>query len=1034
MNRVKAVWQQVHVGYILLGVLWLTLGFLGAGLARDAGRHMDQAQRAKLLRTVVALAETLDPELIRQLHFDASDALNPADQILRAQLTAFARLAPVRGIYMYTERDGQLVFGPESYAADDPMASPSGTRYKRPPEAYWTALTSSEVKVLGPYRDEYGHFMSGLAPVREAGTGQVLAVVGVDVLAAEWRGAVRAAQRPYCWGTLAILTVLLVGVVWVVRRRRRTRVNAYRHAEIVLVLFLGLTVTFAAAWRSHQHEMQDLNSEFQVVARRDAGRLRAECEGIRAALESMALLFTASEEVSAEEYRAFAEPLGGRWAVRSYGWAPAVPVAERAAFEAAVRQADGRSTYRVWREEGADAVPVGDRLYPLRYVTSRIPITEALGFDLGSERVRREALQAALPQDLVVASQRVILMAEPSEPGLLLIRRSEPLPGRAPAQGGVVLAALPLANLVSVVLQRSARAAPELCVSLLNLDDQPPSELLSCAQGVRHDHQRDPMGALVPLFTFNRPLAIAIAPTPAYLAARPLRWGLYVLLGGLFSTGLLAALVAFFVNRTWTLERAVQGRTAEITRQRQFHEQLLSQADVWIAALDTDLRVLFWNHTAADISGLAAQEMLGRNDCWERLCPQEAPGDPLPAILREVLAAPETVRQIECEVRHPQGAAHWMDWTITAIREQDGRVGGLMIVGNDLTVRRQAEQERLAMERGIQEAQRLESLGVMAGGIAHDFNNLLMTIRGNAELAADDLGADAPQQEFLNEIQQATRQAADLCRQMLAYAGKGRFVIEPLNLNALLNDARELLHTCLPKQAVLDLRLADSLPHVEGDRTQIRQVVLSLVTNAGEALDNRAGVVTLATERVEVLAERAGVKDRPPPGRYVALEVVDTGGGMTAEVQARIFEPFFTTKFMGRGLGLPAVQGIVRAHGGWIEVKSAVGVGTQVRVLWPAMAGEPTPERPVEAPLPAAGPPAADQALILVVDDEAPVRLLSQRMLERLGYRVLTVASGREAREALDWAMPHMSGEETYHEIPRRKPGLPVLLASGYST
>ena len=352
--------------------------------------------------------------------------------------------------------------------------------------------------------------------------------------------------------------------------------------------------------------------------------------------------------------------------------------------------------------------------------------------------------------------------------------------------------------------------------------------------------------------------------------------------------------------------------------------------------------------------------------------------------------------------------------------------------------------ERRALDAQLQEAAKDESLAVLAGGVAHDFNNLLVGILGSADLALTDLPATSPARGSLADIEEASRRAADLCQQMLAYSGRGRFVIQPLDLSDLVGETTHLLEAAISRRADLRLHLAEGLPAIEADATQIRQVAMNLATNAAEALDAGEGVITVATGTVEcrrAVLDAMRLGDGLPEGDYVYLEVTDTGSGIDEATLARVFDPFFTTKFTGRGLGLAAVQGIARGHGGAIEVHTESGRGTTFRVLFPAT------DAVVAASARQAGSPLAGRGsgLVLLVDDEEIVRRVGGRMLRLSGFDVLTAADGREAIEVfgqrrdeiacvvLDLSMPHMGGEETLEHLRRIRSDVPVIISSGFT-
>jgi len=362
----------------------------------------------------------------------------------------------------------------------------------------------------------------------------------------------------------------------------------------------------------------------------------------------------------------------------------------------------------------------------------------------------------------------------------------------------------------------------------------------------------------------------------------------------------------------------------------------------------------------------------------------------------------------------------------------------------EMEERRQAEEERRKLEAQVQHAQRLESLGVLAGGIAHDFNNLLASIMGYASLASMDLPDGSRARKSLEQVLSAAKSAADLTQQMLAYSGRGAFVLEPVNITELIGGVARLLESTISKKAALRLVLDPRLPCVLADASQIRQVVMNLITNAAESLGDSPGMVTVTTgsiwaEHGELPAIAPGII--LPAGNYVCLEVVDTGCGMDAETLTKIFDPFFTTKFTGRGLGLAAVLGIIRSHHGSIRVDSTPGRGTTFRVLFPVMD---TPEA-VEISEKEMAESWRGEGLVLVVDDQPAVRNLARMILERVGLTVLTADDGQQAVEVfsrratdihavlLDLNMPGMDGREVFHHSTPLGPEIRVVLCSGYN-
>jgi signal transduction histidine kinase/ActR/RegA family two-component response regulator len=407
--------------------------------------------------------------------------------------------------------------------------------------------------------------------------------------------------------------------------------------------------------------------------------------------------------------------------------------------------------------------------------------------------------------------------------------------------------------------------------------------------------------------------------------------------------------------------------------------------------------------------------------------------------LARILQAEATGRPVltpEMAVTLPGADRRLLRSIFVPLYDEHGTFQGTLGIGEDITERKKSEQALL-------QAQKLESLGVLAGGIAHDFNNLLVTIMGNASLAMLKLPPAAPPMEELQQIEMAGQRAADLCRQMLSYAGKGRIEKQPVSINQLVQEMTQLLRVSLPKGVSIVFRMLANPPLTEVDPTQIRQVIMNLVINAGEAIGEHPGTIVIATGVTHVdrddLAEAQSGPDTPE-GDYVYLEVSDTGAGMDAETRARIFDPFFTTKFTGRGLGLASVLGIVRGHRGGLKVYSEVGKGTSFKVLLPAA---------VDAAVPLVPPQEtggwSGGGTILVIDDEQAIRSVAARMLTRLGFQVIEAADGATAVEIvrdppapltaalLDLTMPGLSGEETLRRLRRLDKKLPVILMSGYN-
>jgi PAS domain S-box-containing protein len=501
-------------------------------------------------------------------------------------------------------------------------------------------------------------------------------------------------------------------------------------------------------------------------------------------------------------------------------------------------------------------------------------------------------------------------------------------------------------------------------------------------------------------------------------------------------------------GRVWSFRDATARVRAELAMQeseRRYRTLFESAADAIF--LVKDGRFADCNSRALEVFGCARGEMVGAEPARFSPPRQHDGRDSTEKAAEKIAAALAGESQV-FDWLHARLDGSTFDAEVSLARVELGSGPHLLAMVRDVTERRRAQEERARLERRLLHSQKLESLGVLAGGIAHDFNNLLMAIQGNLELARARLGPDAAPLARLEDALRATQRAADLTRQMLAYSGRGRFVIRRLDLSALVDENAHLFRASIAHTTELDLRLERDLPAVEADAGQVQQVVMNLITNASEAIGGEPGTITLATGVArcgEADLARSRLEEKPAPGTFAYLEVADTGCGMDDGVRQRMFEPFFTTKLTGRGLGMAAVQGIVRGHGGALFLDSAPGRGTAIRVLFPVAPG-PEGARP---PSPSAGEGTAAAApamrgRVLLVDDEEMVRDASGRMLEFLGLTVVKAGDGEEAVEVmrrhgdeidvvlLDLTMPRMDGAATLDRILEIRPEARVILCSGY--
>ncbi len=477
-------------------------------------------------------------------------------------------------------------------------------------------------------------------------------------------------------------------------------------------------------------------------------------------------------------------------------------------------------------------------------------------------------------------------------------------------------------------------------------------------------------------------------------------------------------------------ERASKALLASEHRYR----SLIEATGSVLIGLAPDGMIIEWNREAERVYGHTRREVLGKD--YFALFVEAPRRGSLRSEIRRALAG-EKMRAREEVVVSKGGDRRVVLWTVTRLLDVNNHGIGVIASGQEVTERKQLEQQ-------MQHAQKLESLGVLAGGIAHDFNNLLVGILGNASLALMDIDEASPLHELVKDIETTALRAADLTKQMLAYSGRGRFVVRRVDLTNIVEEMAHLLQTVISKRAQLQFAFARPMPEVEADATQLRQIVMNLITNASDALNGDNGTITLRTGVMRASGDylRSPFLDyQLEEGNYAYVEVQDSGVGMSAETMQRIFDPFFSTKFTGRGLGLAATLGIVRGHRGTIRVTSIPGEGTTFRVLLPTI----SVEREAAPTVVEATPAIQGTGTVLVVDDDPTVRAVATQILERRGFSVVHASDGAEGLQRfvrerasfvmalVDLAMPQMGGDDLIRAMRAHDPEFPVILMSGFS-
>ncbi len=493
------------------------------------------------------------------------------------------------------------------------------------------------------------------------------------------------------------------------------------------------------------------------------------------------------------------------------------------------------------------------------------------------------------------------------------------------------------------------------------------------------------------------------------------------------------------------LQKEVEAQTKAISEREEQMRLLLSSTAEGIFGLDMEGKCTFVNTSALNLLGYDDEgELIGRM-IHPMIHHTKKDGSHYPVEeCRNFLATQQGIRahvDDECYWRK-DGSSFPVEYHSTPIRKGNASVGQI-ITFTDISARLEAEKQKVEAQARLEHTQRLESLGVLTGGIAHDFNNLLTAILGNTTLAQQKIESYTAEYELLDQVIEASESAADLCKQMLAYSGKGKFTIKPINISHLVQKMTKLLQVSIHKGSFIRYDLAKEIPLIEGDVAQMRQVIMNLITNANEALEEQNGTISITTGTIRIDEQYMAttyLDEGIAFGDYVFVEVTDTGCGMSEEQKNKIFEPFYSTKVSGRGLGMSAMLGIVRGHQGTLKIYSELGKGTSVKVMFPVSEAALEEEEQVQHEV-----FNGKGKTILVIDDESLLRKVATSMLATLGFTVITAENGLEGIEKyaehqadisiilLDMMMPVMNGEETFQKLRLMNPEVKVLLCSGYN-
>ncbi|HPE72764.1 MAG TPA: diguanylate cyclase [Candidatus Competibacter sp.] len=638
--RVSSVWlrRSGPIPRWLYPTLFVLLAGLGGWATDWQGRGVAAELRERLLQQASKIAQTINPAEAAVLTFTAADGGTPVFERLRRQMIVYGRFLNQRSIYSMALRDGAIIFGPENLEVNDPLASPPGTRYERPPTRLLTVFQDKHPMTAGPFADEYGEFVSAFAPVLDPNSGAVLLVVGLDIPADMWNARIAASRLPPILGTLILLLIFLAGTGAIQRWswHPTVRPRRWRHFETVLVGVLALLLTAAVSFLVLQEESRARRNDFERLSDVYWVNIRDVLNQFQVALTNLAQFCAVTPWVDRETFHAFAAPVAGRiQAVQALGWIRPVPEVGRERIEAKLsREAGGDFVIWEYDAQGRRVPAVGRRVYyPVFAVEPLTGNQPALGFDQGSEPLRRAALERAIHTGLVTASNPVLLVhASELQQGILIYQPVFALatPGSGNDAGvepagrlrGVALGVVRLQSLLARSLLRNADSTDKIAVSLKDLTPTlRPSLLANYSTPPTMQHAggldwissgRGELRTVYPLFTFGRAYAVVIRSTPAFYAAHPMRASGWTAFAGLLLTVVLTTFVGFLRNRQVFLERQVEARTAELREREATLHSITDSTHDAILMMDPQGRISFWNFAAQQIFGYAGDEAMGR--------------------------------------------------------------------------------------------------------------------------------------------------------------------------------------------------------------------------------------------------------------------------------------------------------------------------------------------------------------------------------------------------------------------------------------
>jgi PAS domain S-box-containing protein len=1081
--------RSAWVRWGVVATVFILVAGLGGFAVEWRSRGIEREERRELTRQATALARTLPAERIGDLTFTPADRGNPLFERMREVLGAYARYRDLRRICTLFRRDGGILRGPGTRPDHAPHRVAPGTPLPNPPPELQGVFESGHPATIGPRATPFGTFITALAPVVEPRSGRTVLVVSVDRFH-HGVGSRTAVARLLTIGCILALLLALLGSISLYRRRDRQpdeTQGRLRHLETAMAAVLGLALTAAAVFLVAEAEQRETKNGFDRLASARFERIRHEIFAIRKDVAALARFFEASRHVDRAEFNRFVGPVAGMDAVQAYEWIPVVPASEKERFEAAARK-NGAPGFRIWRRPGpvddVDGVDNVDKVdgvdpadpaepakpsvyYPVYYIEPLAGNETAPGFDLGSEPVRRKALETAARTGLPTATDPITLVQETEQQQAILIFHPV-FEGEGGPLRGFALAVVRLGSL----LERAAGAAAtqdhltEAGLVALS-SDGPPRLLAVFSDQQRPSHPIDPNGdhlkqydllSIRPVFAFGRAYAVAVHPMPAFYSSGPFRTGGLIAGAGLLITALLTLFVGSLRNRQLSLDRRVRKQTRELEEGMRLLRTLIDGLPDIVALQKPDHTILFYNRAGYDFLGRAPEAVDGRR-CFEligrtRQC--------------ENCATSRAFRtgRIETSLRFVEGADRWIEARAIPVPNEQGELTMAIEILRDVTESKEAEAalresmaraEKMAAEADRANAAKSEFLANMSHEIRTPMNGVL----GMAGLMLD-TELTPEQRQYAEVIQSSGETLLTLIDDILDFSKieAGKLDLEELDfdLRSTLEDfADALAFRAHQKDVEFHCLVRPDVPdRLRGDPGRLRQILNNLAGNAVKF--TREGEVSVIVERRHEAGDAEVV---------LRFSVYDTGIGISGEAQARLFTAFSqadgstTRKFGGTGLGLAISKRLAGLMGGEIGLDSVEGEGSTfwftARFGAPA-AAEPEVRAPgreektalagVRVTPDAAGEEGGRRGRILVVEDNITNQKVAMGMLRKLGCRADAAANGREALKALetlpydlvlmDCQMPEMDGFEAAAAIRDpastvRDPDLPVIALTAYA-